>query len=49
MMEAIREHYLRKRNLRISMRDLARNGYCSTQIHGDVTWAQKIHTLLFGN
>lgn len=49
MMEAIREHYRRKCRLRASMRDLARNGYCCIQLHGDVTWLQKLHTLFFGH
>jgi len=49
MFEAIRQHYRRKRRLKASMRDLARNGYYSAQLHGDVTWAQKIHTMLYGH
>lgn len=49
MLEAILEHIRRKRRLKTSMRDLARNGYYCSQLHGDVTWAQKIHTLLHGH
>ena len=49
MLDAIREHFRRRRRLRVSMRDLARNGYCSIQLHGDVTWAQKFHRLFYGN
>ncbi len=49
MLDAIREHFQRKRRLRASMRDLARNGYCCIQLHGDVTWAQKLHRLIHGN
>lgn len=49
MWEAIRRHRMDKRRLRASMRDLARNGYCCTQIHGDVTLMQMLHTWVFGH
>ena len=48
MLDAIREHYRLRRRLRASMRDLARNGYCCIQIHGDVTWLQKLHRWWYG-
>lgn len=49
MFEAIRQHFRRRRRLRVSMRELARNGYCCIQLHGDVTWAQKMHRLIHGH
>lgn len=49
MWEAIRRYYLTKHRLRTSMRELARNGYNSVQLHGNVTLMQKLHTRLFGH
>ncbi|MEA4928411.1 MAG: hypothetical protein VB104_07005 [Candidatus Limiplasma sp.] len=49
MFDTIREYFLRKRRLKVSMHDLVRNGLCCRQLHGDVTWAQKLHTLLYGH